>query len=307
MKNQRNILIIALCLLSSVSISAQEFIPLWKNNMPNSKGVNAKDSIANERVYQVKTPGIYEFLTSNAENKHAAVLIIPGGGYVKLAYQISGFQLAKWFNTIGINAFVLFHRFPQSPDVVCSYKAPLQDGQRAIRYIRAHAHEYGIDIDKIGVMGCSAGGHLCACLSTIKDDWSAVNDSLDKVSYRPDFAILVSPVITMDLKYTHKGSRINLLGKDPSQELVDKFSCDKQVDFTTPPTFLVHAMDDPAVNCINSLLYFKALKEHEKENKCSLHIYPGGKHCIALRNNPLSTNTWSYLAELWLNEIGIIK
>ncbi len=293
-------------LLGISIVQAQTFIPVWNGNMPNRKGVVVKDSIANERIYQVANPGIYTFLTSKAENKHAAVLIIPGGGYARLAYEISGFQLAKWFNTIGMNAFVLAHRLPQSADVKVSYKAPLQDGQRAIRYIRAHAKEYGIDVNKIGVMGCSAGSHLSACLSTINDDWSSVGDSLDACSYKPNFTILISPVISMDDAYVHKGSRDNLLGKNPSKELMDKFSCDKQVNASTPPAFLVHAMDDPAVNCMNSILYFTALKKQNIKNS-ALHIFSAGKHNIALRNNPLSTNSWSELAELWLKEIGIIK
>lgn len=282
------------------------FIPIWNNNMPNSRGIQIRDSIANERIFKVGIPGIYEFKTPASENKKAAVLIIPGGGYVRLAFEVGGFQLAKWFNTLGINAFVLIHRLPQSPDVIESYKAPLQDAQRAIRYIRAHANEYNIDTNKIGVMGGSAGGHLAACLSTIKDDWSQVNDSLDVYSFRPNFTILISPVITMELPYAHKGSRDNLLGENPSELLVKKFSCEQQVDSTTPPTFIVHAMDDPGVNCLNSIFYFTALKKNGKENKSSLHIYSSGKHNIGLRNNPPSTNTWSMLAELWLKEISVI-
>src|SRR5574344_2180749 len=193
MKNKT--LLCTLCiiaLLGTINLKAQTFARIWNGNMPNSKGVVVKDSIANERIYQVSNPGVYTFLTSKAENKHAAVLIILGGGYVRLAYEISGFQLAKWFNTIGVNAFVLAHRFPQSPDVKVSYKAPLQDGQRALRYIRAHAKDYQIDMDKIGVMGCSAGGHLSASLSTIGDDWSLVGDSLDTYSCKPNFSILIS-------------------------------------------------------------------------------------------------------------------
>ncbi|MEJ5352530.1 MAG: alpha/beta hydrolase [Melioribacteraceae bacterium] len=304
---KRNIhLIILLSILMSISIYAQRFIPLWNNNMPNSRGIEIKDSIANERIYRVSKPGIYEFKTPDSQNKKAAVLVIPGGGYVRLAYEVGGFQLAKWLNTLGINAFVLIHRLPQSPDVIESYKAPLQDAQRAMRYIRAHANEYGIDTNKIGVMGGSAGGHLAACLSTIKDDWSKVNDSLDVYSFKPNFTILISPVITMELPYAHKGSRDNLLGENPSEFLIKKFSCEQQVDSTTPPAFIVHAMDDNGVNCMNSIFYFTALKKNGKENKSSLHIYAGGKHNIGLRYNPLSTNTWSELAELWLKEISIL-
>lgn len=306
MINRRIHLIVLFFILISINTNAQKFIPIWNNNMPNSKGFTIKDSIANERIYKVGTPGIYEFKTPASVNKKAAVLIIPGGGYIRLAYEVGGFQLAKWFNTLGIYAFVLIHRLPQSPDVIESFKAPLQDAQRAIRFIRAHANEYGIDTDKIGVMGGSAGGHLAACLSTIKDDWSKGNDSLDVYSFRPNFTILISPVITMEFPYAHKGSRDNLLGENPSELLIKKFSCEQQVDSTTPPAFIVHAMDDPGVSCLNSIFYFTALKKNGKESKSSLHIYSGGKHNIGLRDNPSSTNTWSTLAELWLKEISII-
>src|SRR3954470_9231976 len=137
-----------------------EFIPLYpKGKMPNSKGMNLTDSIANERIYRVGTPGMYAFFPSSAENKGAAVLICPGGGYERLAYVISGTQLAKWFNAIGISAFVLNYRLPNSPDLVQREIGPLQDAQRAIRIIRANAGKWGIKADKIGMQGSSAGGH----------------------------------------------------------------------------------------------------------------------------------------------------
>ena len=292
------------CLITTVE--AQEFIPLWeKGKMPNSRGLNLPDSIANERIYRVGTPGLYLFETSQAENKGTAVIIVPGGGYARLAYQISGFQLAKWFNTMGITAFVLQHRLPQSPDVETCYKAPLQDIQRAVRYIRVHADRWGIEPQKIGVMGSSAGAHLSACAATLSDDWSQVGDTLDGISFRPDFAILVSPVVSMD-EIAHKGSRQNLWGKYDTPELREKFSCDKQVSSTTPPMFIVHAMNDPAVSCLNSLRLFEALKRNDIKGS-SLHIFPTGEHSIALRNNPGSTDEWTNLAEQWLIETGFIR
>jgi acetyl esterase/lipase len=302
----KSVILYFVFLLLASSVHAQEFVPIWeKGKMPDSKGLVVTDSIANERVYRVGNPGMYVFRPSIAENKHAAVLIIPGGGYVRLAYQISGWQLAKWFNTFGVTAFVLNHRFPQSRDVAISYKAPLEDGQRAMRYIRNHAKEYGIDVSKVGVMGSSAGGHLAACLSTITEDWGKGGDALDTCSFRPDFTVLISPVISMR-EYAHKGSRDNLLGKSPSEALLHLFSCDEQVNAHTPPAFIVHATNDPAVSPMNSILYYTALKKHNIMGS-TLHIYPAGGHSIALRNNPGITNSWSELAEEWLQEIGIIK
>ena len=299
----KKILIYTLYILITQQASAQEFIPIWNDNMPNSKGMIIADSIANERIYQVGTPGVHVFATSKAENKHAAVLIIPGGGYARLAYQTSGWQLAKWFNTMGITAFVLSHRLPHSPDVITGHEAPLADAQRAMRYIRANAQQY--DIDKVGVMGCSAGGHLSACLSTFDEDWGLGNDSLDNYATRPDFTLLISPVISMN-EYVHKGSRDNLLGKDASSELLNQFSCNKRVSEQTPPAFMVHANNDRSVSPLNSILYYTALKENNIE-KSALHIFPEGGHSIALRNNPGSTQMWSALAEAWLYEIGVLK
>lgn len=301
----KKIVVIGLLFLLSVHLFSQEFMPVWPGKMPNSKGLVLKDSIANERVYQVGTPGVYVFEPSVSENKKAAVLIIPGGGYARLAYQISGFQLAKWFNTFGITAFVLNHRLPQSPDVIESYKAPIQDAQQAIKFIRSHAEKWNIDINKVGVMGCSAGAHLSACLSNFKDDWTGTESMTNKVNHIPDFTILVSPVISMGEEYVHKGSRDNLLGKDAPQSLKDMFSCDLRVTENTPPAFVVHASDDKSVSPMNSILYYSALLRN-KVKMSTLHIYPEGGHSIALRNNPGTTDGWTRLCEEWLSEVGIL-
>src|SRR5580765_225336 len=165
-----SIAILMFLVLSSV-VSAQEFIPLWKEGkMPNSKGMPLKDDVRDERIYQVGIPGIYTFFPSRQENKGAAVLICPGGGYERLAYIISGTQLAKWLNTLGISAFVLNYRLPNSPDLKQREVAPLQDAQRAMRIIRTNAETWHIQPDKIGVLGTSAGGHLAANLGTAVED-----------------------------------------------------------------------------------------------------------------------------------------
>lgn len=294
-----------LFLLAIATTQAQEYIPLWaKGKIPNSKGLVLKDSIVNERVLQLGMPGIYTFFTSNQENKGAAVLIIPGGGYHHLSYNISGFQLAKWFNTMGMNAFVLTHRLPISPDVKESEKAPLQDAERAMRIIRKNAASWKIDTNKIGVFGCSAGGHLAASLGTIKDDFAKIGDEFDSFSFQPNFMILVSPVIDMG-KETHKASLENLLGLNPSQELVKKYSLQFQVTDYTPPTFLAHAFNDKAVSPKNSLMFYDALLANKIPS--SLHIFNQGAHAIALRNNPGTSNLWTTLCEQWLMEINILK
>ncbi|NDW12987.1 alpha/beta hydrolase [Bacteroides sp. 214] len=293
-------------LLVCAPAMAQQELPLWNKNMPNSKGIPTKNIIANERITQVGTPYIQVFEPSKAERTGTAVLIIPGGGYVRLAHEISGIALAKWYNTMGVTAFVLAHRFPQSPDVVTCYKAPLQDAQRAMRYIRANAATYGIDTNKVGVMGCSAGGHLAASLCVLKEDWSAAGDSLDAYSYTPSFAVLISPVISMDDAMVHKGSRSNLLGEYEKEETIRTlFSLEKQVAADTPPALLIHASNDRSVSPLNSLAFYTSLQQH-KVLKSSVHIFPDGGHAISLRKQPGTTIFWSELAEKWMIEIGAL-
>ena len=300
-------LVLSLMLVSFVApnvVVAQEFFPLWeKGKMPNSKGMDLKDDIRNERVYQVGTPGFYAFFPSVQENKGAAVLICPGGGYERLAYQVSGTQLAKWFNTLGIAAFVLNYRLPNSPDLKKREIAPLQDAQRAMRVIRANAEKWQIKPDKIGVLGTSAGGHLAANLGTATEDAAKIGDVFDKLPFAPNFMILISPVVSMG-EYAHATTKKNLLGANPSKELTEKYSLEKQVTATTPTAFIVHAADDKTVNPRNSLLFYNALLD--KNIAASLHVFPNGGHNIAVRNNPGSTAEWTNLCEMWLIETAII-
>ncbi|MCF7803305.1 MAG: alpha/beta hydrolase [Candidatus Marinimicrobia bacterium] len=283
---------------------AQDFHPLWpEGEIPNIAGDVREDSIANERIYRVKTPGITAYFPSKEENTGAAVVICPPGGYHHLTYVIAGTQLARWFNVMGMNAFVLRYRLPNQPELQERSIAPLQDAQRAVRLIRANADRWHIDPERVGVMGASSGGHLASTLGTHSNDVAAIGDSLDSYTYRPNFMIMVSPVISMG-KYTHEGSRDNLLGKNPSPELVKRFSNELQVTEATPPAFLVHAANDGSVDPMNSILFYEALLKHNA--KSALHIFPQGGHSIALRNNPGSTNLWTDLCEAWLREIGVI-
>ncbi|MBA3513028.1 MAG: alpha/beta hydrolase [Pyrinomonadaceae bacterium] len=300
----RSILPAFFLIFSWQTVSAQEFIPLWhKDKIPNSRGLKLEDKIENERIHQVGTPGMYAFFPSLQENKGAAVLICPGGGYAHLAYVISGTQLAKWFNSMGVSAFVLKYRLPNSPDLKERQIAPLQDAQRAVRIIRSNAEKWCVNPDKIGVMGTSAGGHLAANLGTSTEDAAKINDELDRFSFTPNLMILVSPVITMG-EYAHAGSRNNLLGENPSKQLIEKYSLENQVTLTTPPAFVVHAVNDKTVNVRNSMLFCEALLD--KKVTVSLHIFPHGAHSIALRNNSGSTETWTSLCEMWLVETGFI-
>ena len=296
-------LLLVFCLLSAFA-EAQDFVPLYpKNAIPNSKGTKPKDSIANERVYRVGTPGMYCFFPSKQENKGAAVIICPGGGYERLAYVISGTQLAKWFNTLGISAFVLNYRLPNDADLITNDEAPLQDAQRAIKYVRAHAAEWGIFPDKIGIQGSSAGGHLASMAGTATRGTVSLADELDNISFLPNFMILVSPVIDMG-KYAHKGSRKNLIGENPTPEQINRYSTQLQVTKNTPICFIADAFNDQSVDPHNSLLFYQSLLEHQVS--ASLHVFPQGGHAIALRNNPGSADLWTTLCEKWMIEMSVI-
>jgi acetyl esterase/lipase len=297
--------ILTITLLCTAELAAQEFIPLWpKGKMPNSGGLVLRDSTANERMYRVGTPGMFAFFPSSQENKGSAVIICPGGGYERLAYITGGTQLAKWFNTLGVTAFVLIYRLPHSPDLVQREIGPLQDAQRAVRLVRSRATGWGIKQDKIGIMGTSAGGHLAAAAATLEDDVSAIGDALDKIAIAPDYMILVSPVISMG-KFAHVGSRKNLLGENPSSELIEKYSIELQVTPKTPPCFLVGAYNDKSVHPANSQMLYASLLE--KGVVTSFHVFPQGGHSIGVGNNPGSTALWTQLCEAWMREMKLIE
>jgi acetyl esterase/lipase len=296
-------ILMAWMILSSVA-KAQETIMLWpENTMPNSRGLRLEDAAANERITQVGKPRLLAFFPSKDENRGAAVVICPGGGYQRLAYVGAGLQLAKWFNTFGVAAFVLIYRLPNSPDLNERQIGPLQDAQRAMRIVRGNAARWGIRSEDIGMMGTSAGGHLASMAGTHNEDVSSIGDSLDRVAFKPDFLILISPVINLG-PYAHAGSRDNLLGPNPTPETVLKYSNETQVTATTPPSFIVHAVDDKVVPLRNSLLFHQALVDNGVS--ASLHVFPLGGHNIALRNNPGSTQQWTSLCEAWLREMGYL-
>ena len=303
---KQTIVLLVLVLLAALqSVPAQEFTPLYpEGKMPNSKGMNLKEEIREERIYQVGTPGIHAFFPEAKDRKRVGVLIIPGGGYVRIAYQNARNDMAKWLNSLGITAFALDYRLPTSPDLVNKEIAPEQDAQRAMRIIRANAEKWDLDPNKIGVLGTSAGGHAASYIGTGLEDLSKIGDDKDNLSFTPNFMILISPVITMG-EFAHGGSKKYLLGENPSKEMIDKFSTEKLVTAKTPPAFLVHAANDKSVNPKNSLMFYTALLENNVS--ASLHVYPQGGHAINVKNNPGSTETWMKTCEAWLIEIGIFR
>ena len=295
---------ILVIMFSVIHVMAQEFIPLWpEGKKPNFNGKKVTDSLYNERIWRTGTPGIYAFTVPKAVNNGTTVLICPGGGYERVSYIYNGFTFAKWFNSLGINVFVLIYRLPGQPDLQQRQLAPLQDAQRAMRIIRANAAKWDLKADKVGVFGLSSGGHVASTLATHFDDVSAIRDSLDKFSYRPDFMILLSPVITMG-KYAHPTSKKLFIGPDSTAAMIEKYSNELQVSASTPSTFIVHAFNDSTVSVRNSVLFYNALLD--KKINASIHIFPQGGHGIRLDDNPGSTDLWLSLLEKWMKEMGFV-
>jgi len=279
-----------------------EIIPLWNGNMPNhidSDEVEVQNSTEILRISKVQTPTLEVFLPAKRSSNGKAVIICPGGAYTSLSYDWEGTDVAKWFNAQGVAAFVLKYRLPQSASIGVQHEAPLQDAQRALRLVRHDAGKWNINRDKIGIMGFSAGGHLASSLGVHYDYVShKPNDDIDTLSARPDFMVLIYPVITMKGSAIHKGSKSKLLGTSPSDELVDFFSNELHVNKNTPPTFLVHATDDKAVPVDNSLMFYKGLKDADV--LAEMHIYPNGGHGFGLATGKGYLQSWTYRLADWL-------
>ena len=245
------------------------------------------------RISNVQIPSIEVYLPTQQIATGEAVVIFPGGGYGILAYDWEGTDFAKWLNSQGIAGIVVKYRLPLSPSLTDPKEVPLLDAQRAIRLVRQHAESWNVNPSKVGIMGFSAGGHLAATLSTsFAHQLPLEKDAIDNLSARPDFSILVYPVISFQDAPTH--------GDPANPELVKRFSNELQVTANTPPTFLVHAQDDKGVPLENSLLYFQAL--HAKGVKASLHIYPTGGHGFAFGLGKEAVSGWREVLLGWLKE-----
>ncbi|MBR5957205.1 MAG: alpha/beta hydrolase [Salinivirgaceae bacterium] len=283
----------------------QKIIKLWDGKIPGAKNVdeNKPDEVGTNAFFarDVKVPSI-AYYPADENPTGTAIVVCPGGGYAGLTYTFEGVSQATWLNSIGISAFVLRYRLPKDEFMEKRCDAPLQDAQQAVRYVRSHAKEYGINPDHIGIMGFSAGGHLASVASTHFND--EVYKTAENVSARPDFSVLVYPVITMEPSFTHEGSREALIGLDADQALTDRFSSEKQVTKETPPAFLVHALDDNLVPYSNSISYANAMRE--KGVECELHLYARGDH--GLRAKPNETQSfWHDACEKWLRMNGWTK
>jgi acetyl esterase/lipase len=276
-------IILAFIFIFPLAINAQEIIDLYQV-IPNSKKSDVKEAF-NERAgffSGVTKPTLEMYLPDKDKATGAAVVICPGGSYKILAYQSEGIRTAKEFMRNGVAAFVLKYRLPDDAIMTDKKIGPLQDAQQAIKIVRENASKWGIDTGRVGIMGFSAGGHLASTEATHYKN--AVIENNNNTSLRPDFLILIYPVISMQDSLTHLDSRTNLLGKNPSKLLIDEFSNELQVNENTPPTYLTHAGDDKAVDVDNSIGFYEMLRHHSVP--AELHLYPKGGHGFVLSQKP---------------------
>jgi acetyl esterase/lipase len=274
-------------------------IPLYTGAIPNSINTkNVETSLSTDnilRISKVSVPTLTIFPSPTPNGK--AVIICPSGGYSILAWDHEGTRVAEVFTQWGITAFVLKYRLPDDAFNVDRSLAPLQDAQQAIRYVRENAIKWGIEKNKIGIMGFSAGGHLAATAGThfnFKSDAS----NKDTTSVRPDFLILIYPVISFDSSIANIGSRNNLVGDNASKEKIIFFSNELQVTPSTPPVFLVHAGDDKTVSVENSIRFYQACVKNNVN--AALHLYPEGGHGFGMFNKT-TNDAWMDRLKLWLD------
>ena len=286
-----------------VATAAQQVLPLYKGTAPGMlpAAATAKENIRTDKVVgllvsSVTEPTLEVFLPEKGKGNGTAVVICPGGGYGVLLLNREGRDVAKAFNKVGVTAFVLKYRLPSATLIQNPAMAPLQDAQQAIWTVRQRAAEWGVNAQKIGIMGFSAGGHLAATAGTHFDRPA---DHAAGGNVRPDFMLLVNPVISFTDSIGHAGSRKNLLGPSPAAEQVRWFSNELQVTDRTPPAFLVHAGDDTVVDEKNSLLFYQALRMHKIPG--SLHIYQKGEHGFL---KDLGFSEWFGRCLFWMKQAG---
>lgn len=267
---------------------------LWPDGAPGAKGTADGDK-----------PSITIYLPERDKANGAAVVIFPGGGYGHLAMDHEGHQIAEWLNSFGVAGFIVKYRHSRS-GAGYRHPAPLQDAQRAIRTVRSGAKKWNIDPGRIGIIGFSAGGHLASSLGThFQQRYSEAKDEIDRVSCRPDFMILMYPVISFTEPFTHKGSRRNLLGENPPQELVENLSNENQITPETPPTFLVFGDDDKVVPVENGVAFYMGLKKAKVP--AEMHIYEKGRHGFGLGVGMGPVSSWPLRCTDWMRARGLLK
>ncbi len=277
-------------------------ITLYPSGIPNSINVVKAEKIRVEDngqrfIMGTSQPTLTMYAPANPNGQ--AVIICPGGGYAGTAIDKEGILVAQSLNEVGVTAFVLKYRTPNDETCVEKSLAPLQDAQQAIRIVRDRAEEWKINQQKIGIMGFSAGGHLAASTSTLFNFKADASNS-STTSLRPDFSILVYPVISFEAPLVHEGSRLNLLGKKHSKKMRKQFSPEQQITSNTPPAFLVHAADDGAVKVGNSIAYYETCLNEGV--LAEMHLYPRGGHGFGM-DNPTTPDAWMERLKNWLTTL----
>lgn len=290
-----------LVLLALAGLATAQYTNLWPSEAPGDPQRAAGSEKANDHGHlsQIEAPQYQAYLPDKDKATGAAVVILPGGGYGIVAIQHEGHELAKWFAERGVVGVVVKYRVPNQ------FPTPFLDARRAIRTVRANAAEWGVDPKKVGIMGFSAGGHLASlCTTRFNDTFPEQEnrDEIDKLSARPDFSMLIYPVISMG-PVGHGGSRKNLLGPEPTPEQIEKYSTEKAVTPETPPVFLLSTADD-AVDCRNSLSFAAACKENKVP--VTLHLFETGGHGYGLHGKG-ELAKWPMLLEGWLKAKGHVK
>ena len=266
-------------------------LPLWKDAAPGALGTEDKD-IPKSIIYRLPA----------SAHPTAALVILPGGGYGGLAMDHEGHQIARWANQLGMSAFICDYRHRGKG---YGHPHPMLDAQRLVRTVRSQAVDWNVDPERIGVIGFSAGGHLCSTLLTHFDGGQAnATDPIDRASSRPDYGILCYPVIDFDAMHTHKGSQKNLLGDNPDAALVKSLSNSTQVTSATPPTFLWHTAEDKVVPIENSLRFYSALSTVGVLSE--LHCFPQGRHGLGLAAQTPGASQWPELCRQWLIDRKVI-
>ena len=295
MRKTYRLSLLYIIITSTNFIFAQKKIPLYDSTLECD--IDKKDSIVEKDgstyIYEIKTPEMWYYPSENKEDNKPAIMVIPGGGYTFLSITNEGISIAKWLNGLGIDAFMLKHRLPNNYSSPCKQRVATEDALKAVELIRENSSKWKIDSKNIGVIGFSAGGHLASTIST-KGELN-VN--------KPNFAVLVYPVITMNIN-SKTWTFSNLFGENPSPDIINKYSNDLNVNSQTPPTILIHSNNDKGTPPENSLSYYSALRKNNIP--AALHIWEDGGHGYGLGKGRGSIESWPKIVKEWLKIRNVI-
>ena len=298
LRNAAISLLLLIGLISAAQSAEPRVIDLWPEGVPDLKADAGPEREDNGRFSNIHHPTVTVYAPAEGKANGTGVIYAAGGGYVRVAIGANGGEITRWLNSLGVTVFVLKYRHADY-----GHPAPLRDALRAVRLIRSRAEEFGVQPNRIGMLGGSAGGHLTASAGTLFDaPEGRTGADLDRVSGRPDFMVLIFPVISMQDPFAHGASRRALLGPNPTDELKLRLSVDQQVTKDTPPTFLVHSSEDTTVVVENSLLFYQGMRRAKAP--IEMHLYPRGPHSSGMDPKLGPTSEWPRLCEAWLRFNG---